>query len=195
MDDQFPWRMEAHMFKSRWHWKLILAGVALNTIAVIVRIDFTSPSRPEWSLFGQDELPTTIEMYGAKAAILAIVGAATLFIAFIPTDNSRVSRIVDLLVRIVGAVAVATMGWFWLLSVTNGSPTPYIVAIVPASLLFVLGFAITSVIRYAYSLDTKQKKETGRAKLGWETVIMALVLLLVFVLTLGTIAYLPSWLF
>ena len=183
------------MFKSRWHWKLILAGVAFNTIAVIVLIDFTSPSRPEWSLFGQDELPTTIEMYGAKAAILAIVGAATLFIAFIPTDNSRASRIVDLLVRIVGAVAVVTTGWFWLLSATNGSPTPYIVAIVPASLLFVFGLATTSVLRYAYTLDTKQMKKTGRAKLGWETVIMTLILLLVFVLTFGTIAYLPSRLF
>ena len=69
------------MFKSRWDWKLILAGLAFNTIVITVLIDFTSPSLPEWSRFGQDELPTTIEMYGAKAAILALVGATTLFIA------------------------------------------------------------------------------------------------------------------
>ena len=183
------------MFKSRWQWKLILAGLAFNTMVVIVLIDFTNPSRPQWSRFGQDELPTTIEMYGAKAAILAMVGAATLFVAFIPTDGSRRSRIVDLLVRIVGAIAVATTGWFWLLSATNGNPSPYIIAVVPATLIFVFGLATTSVIRYAYKLDTEQLKETGRAKLGWETVIMVLVVLLVFVLTLGTIAYLPSWLF
>ena len=183
------------MFKSRWDWKLILAGLAFNTIVITVLIDFTSPSLPEWSRFGQDELPTTIEMYGAKAAILALVGATTLFIAFIPIGSSRRSGIVDLLVRIVGAIAVGLAGWFWLLSATNGNPSPYFIVIVPATLLFVFGLATTSVLRHAYDLDTKQSQETSGAKLGWQTVIMVLVLLLVSVLTLGTIIYLPNWLF
>ena len=183
------------VFRKPSNWKLLFAGLALSTVIATVLIDFTSPSRPEWSFFDQEELPSDTEAHGAKAAILAMVGAAVLVVGFIQIGSSSRSKKIDLLVQGVGAVAVGFTGWFWLLSATNGNPTPYLIAIVPSSLLYVFAFGVGMSFRYASHLDERQERETGRARLGWEIVVVVLLVLLVSLLTLGTILYLPSLLF
>ena len=187
------------MFKNPSNWKVILTGLVSGLIIYTVALDFTNPVHPDWNLFEQEELPTATEMYGAKAAILAMAGAATLFIGFIPTRRSNRSRRIDLLIQVSGAIAVALTGWFWLLSATDGHPGPYLVAIVPSMAVFVLTLIVFVVLRLAEDRDEEQVQETGSAKLTWGSVVMLLVMLLVVALSfasiIGAVVFLPKWLF
>ena len=131
--------------------------------------------------------------------MLAMAGAATLFISLIPVSNSNRGTTIDLLVRVMGAIAVVLTGWFWLLSATNGNPGPYLVVIVPSMAIFVLAFIVMIILRLAGDLDERQLKETGTAKPTKETfimgLVMTLVLVLAFALIFGALVFLPKWLF
>ena len=183
------------VFRNPSNLKIALTVLVSGFILYTVFLDFTDPSAPNWNLFHEEELPSAIESYGAKAAMLAMAGAATLFISLIPIGSSRRSRGIDLSVQIVGAIAVGCTGWFWLLSATNGNPGPYLAAIVPSMAVFAVVFTANIIMRLAYDLDERQIEETGRAKLTWKSVILGLVFLLAFALMIVVIVFIPIWLF
>ncbi len=183
------------MIRNPSYWKRILILLVTGLIIFTVTIDFTDTGYPDWNLFQQSELPSATEVYGAKAAILAMAAAATLFIGFIPVNSSNRGTRVDLYVQVVGAIAVGLTGWFWLLSATNGNPGPYLVAIVPSMAVFVLAVGIFLGLRIAHGLDERQVNETGKTKLIWDIVKLGLVFLLAFALIIGAIAFVPKWLF
>ena len=177
----------------------MLTGLVGGFIIYTVILDFTDPVVPDWNLFREEELPSATETHSIKAAMLAMAGAATLFISLIPVSNSNRGTTIDLLVRVMGAIAVVLTGWFWLLSATNGNPGPYLVAIVPSMAIFVLAFIVMIILRLAGDLDERQLKETGTAKPTKETfimgLVMTLVLVLAFALIFGALVFLPKWLF
>ncbi len=174
--------------------KLLLAGFVAIFIAFVITLDFTDPIIPSWNTFHQDELPSTTEMNGAKAAILAMVGAATLFIGFIPSRRSTDRRI-DMLLRVVGAAAVGATGWFWLLSATDGKFGPYLIAVVPSMALVTCVLILNVSLSLAYNQDEKQIKNTGKAKLTWHTVILGIIMILALTLIFSAMIFLPRWIF
>ena len=182
------------MLQNSAYWKLWLTGLVAVFITFIITLDFTDPIHPAWNTFNPDELPSTTEMNGAKAAILAMAGAATLFIGFIPSRGNN-SRRIDVLVRIVGAAAVGATGWFWLLSATGGNFRPYLFAVVPTLLLVTIILTFNIVLGRALEMDERQIKNTGKAKLTWNTAILAIVMLLAFASVISAMVFLPQWLF
>ena len=103
---------------------LLVLMIAITTVA----IDFRDVS-PDWDLFS--ESPSSVESYGAKAAILALLGAAAVFIGFIPSGSSGMAKGADILVRLTGALMLAMTGLFWLLNATGGRPGPYLFCLRP----------------------------------------------------------------
>ncbi len=183
------------MFRNPSNWKYMLTSLVGCFIVYTVILDFTNPVHPDWNLFRRDELPSDTEVHGIKAAMLAMAGAATLFIGFIPVGNNHRSRRGDLSLQIVGALAVGLTGWFWLLSATNGEPGPYLAAIVPSMGVFAVVFISSVIFKLVYDRDETQLKETGSTKLTWKTVILGLILLFAFALIIGAIVFIPKWLF
>lgn len=183
------------VFRNPSNLKLALTFLVSGFIIYTVVLDFTEPVAPNWNLFREEELPSATESYGAKAAMLAMAGAATLFISLIPTGSSRRNRKIDLYVQTVGAIAVGCTGWFWLLSATNGNLGPYLAAIVPSMTVLAVIFTASITMRLADDLDERQIEETGRAKLTWKGVILGLVFLIAFALMIVINAFVPMWLF
>ena len=183
------------MLKSPSNWKLILASLVGCLIIYTIVLDFTDPLHPDWNLFQNEELLSTSSMYGAKAAILAMAAAATLFIGFIPIGSSSRGKTIDLVVGVVGAVAAISTGWFWLLSATDGKPAPYLLAIVPTMGVFLLVLIISIVLRLAEDLDKRGQEETDKRWLTWEGVILLLAVPLALALIIGAMVLIPRWFF
>ena len=78
-----------HILKYRVNWKLWLLSMVLSLLVFTVSLDFADPIIPAWNLFPDARPPTATETYGVKAAMLAIEGAAALFIGLIPTGTER----------------------------------------------------------------------------------------------------------
>ena len=122
------------------------------------------------------ELPPA-KAYGAKAALMALAGAATLFIGLIPARDSRDNRI-DLIARAVGAFSVGTAGWFWLLSATEGRPGPYLLIMVPTAAVYAAAVALNLVFGYAVAHDKMHMQEKGYTKLSWSLLALTLGIIL-----------------
>ena len=183
------------MLSNPSHLKLWLTFLMGWIILAIIIFDFADPIYPDWSRFQQTDFPTPIEVYGAKAALLAVAGAAMLFIALIPVDTSPRSKIINLLARLVGILAATSTGWFWLLNATNGRPTPYLIVFIPFLGLILIAMMIALAFWYTDEMDEKQLRETGTAKLKWKGVLITLASTFALVLVFFGIAYLPGWLF
>ena len=183
------------MFKSRAYWKLTLIAFVSVLVFMTIVIDFNDPPYPEWSLLKEGDPLPPANVNGAKAAILALAGAVTLFIGLIPTGNSSSSNAIDLMVKLIGAASAGAAGWFWLLSATEGRPGPYLLVMVPTMGLMVFLMVFNGVGRYATIHDEKQIREEGYAKLNWAILAMALGALAVGALIVGAIVYLPGMLF
>ena len=182
-------------FRNPSNWKLLLTGFVGGFILYTVLLDFTDPLVQNWNIFREEEKPTTTQSYGAKAAMLAMAGAATLFTSLIPIGTSPRSRRIDLGVQIVGAIAVTSTGWYWLLNATDGNPGPYLAAIVPSMAVFVLAFGAFLGLRIAGELDQKRIEESGKATLTWDVAILGLAIAVAYALIVGIVFYLPGWLF
>ena len=140
------------------NWKLLLALLVLMSTIVTAGIDFRNVGYPDWDLFR--ESPSLVESYGAKAAILALLGAAAMFIGFIPSGSSRKAKRADLVVRLTGALALAMTGLYWLLNATEGRPGPYLIAYIP------------TVVIYVCAVGNQQKWHTlepERSWVGWRS--------------------------
>ena len=175
------------------NWKLLLGLLVLMITIFTTGIDFRDVGYPEWDLFS--ESPSSVESYGAKAAILALLGAAAMFIGFIPSGNSKNAKRVDLVVRVTGALALGMTGLYWLLNETEGRPGPYLIAYVPTVVIYVCAISVLITLRYASDRDERQIQEEGRATLSWA--ILVPIALVVIIPTLGLLAviYLPEILF
>ena len=183
------------MLSNRSYLKFWLTLLTGSIIFAIIIIDFADPFYYKWSRFQQTDFPTPIEVYGAKAALLAVAGAAILFIALIPVDTSPRSKMINLLAGLVGILAATSTGWFWLLNASNGKPTPYLIAFIPFIGLILVAMMISMAFWYTDEMDEKQLRETGTAKLKWKGVIIAFTSTLALALVLFGIAYLPDRLF
>lgn len=180
------------MFRSPVTWKLLLANTVFTIVLAIVVVDFNDLINPEWSLFQDTDLPTQTEIYGAKAALLAMAAATTLFVGLIPAGSNG-GRTVNVWVGLVGGLAAGATGWFWLLNATEGEPRPYLVAIVPSIAIYMTAVVLGVVMRYANIKDTRQIRETGRATLTLGSIVLGLVTIFAFALIFGLIFLLPRW--
>ena len=182
------------MFKALSNWKLTLTHVVFVTVLAIVAVDFDDLIIPEWSLFQESELSSSTEGNGAKAALLAMAGAATLFIALIPTKTDRRARLADLWLGSVGALATGSTGWFWLLSATEGDPGPYLLAIIPLLTLYLIIVFVSLCLNHAERQD-KEWNEAGRPKLTLGFLVSPIVLLCGMTLAVVVAVFLPRWVF
>ena len=78
------------MFRDSSTWKLGLTYLVFSLVGFLIVLDFTDPTVPNWNIF--KTIPSPTEVYGAKAALLAMAGAAFLFIGLMPTNPSKSGR-------------------------------------------------------------------------------------------------------
>ena len=175
------------------NWKLMLGLLVLMITIATAGIDFPDVDYPEWDLFS--ESPSSVESYGAKAAILAMLGAAAMFIGFIPSGNSKYAKRADLVVRFVGALALGMTGLYWLLNATEGHPGPYLVAYVPTVVIYVCAISVFIALRYASDRDERQIQDEGRATLSWDILVPSALVMIMLTLGLLAVIYLPEILF
>ena len=75
------------MFRDSSTWKLGLTYLVFSLVVFLIVLDFTDPTVPNWNIF--KTIPSPNEVYGAKAALLAMAGAVFLFIGLMPTNPSN----------------------------------------------------------------------------------------------------------
>lgn len=167
--------------------KLWLLFLISALIGYTVMLDFTDPITATWHLFPDADQPSPTEAYGVKAAMLAMEGAAVLFIALIPAGTSRSARIADRWGRLAGVVAAGLTGWFWFLDATDGDYAPYLVAVVPSMIMCVLFVGLSTALSVASNIDQRLKQEHGGPRWGWEGVALIAVTLAVFLIAFAAL--------
>ena len=128
----------------------------------VLAVDLDNPTEPTWNVLLNSIRPTLSQQYGAKAAVLAIVGAGIVFVGLIPGRNNKLSKMIDLFVKIAGPVSVMVVGWFWLLGETDGRPGPYLVAFIP--IVGTLVVAILVLFPFNFSHRPSQYNRVKPAK-------------------------------
>ena len=76
-------------------WKGLLAGILYVLLLLNVLVELGAP--PD-----------------VKAAICALIGAAVLFLGFIPDHHSWLNGRLTYFIRVIGAYSALLTGWFWL---------------------------------------------------------------------------------
>ena len=66
---------------------------------------------------------------GVRAAMFAMIAAATLFIALLPRDDSETDVLVGRLSQLCSVIAAFLAGLFWLMDETGRQPGPYIIVL------------------------------------------------------------------
>lgn len=129
-------------------------GLTLTTIVV-------SPERPifpGWSIpLANSSLPTS-DIYSAKAALLAILGACslTLTLKYAPS-NERTHTPMQ------GTTALAALGagWFWLKSATGDHLDAFLIAIAPSAIWVVLLVLTANLL-----IETRKAQERQQGRIG-----------------------------
>ena len=158
-----------------------------------VVVDYAGVSNSDWNFFQEDAFQSSSDIYNAMAAIMAVCAGLMLFVSLIRTDSHRWNDRVNLGVRIVGFIAVLLSGAFWLLSASNGDPTPYILAMVPIVALLLYGLAMGLVLMRAYQHDEQMVRKTGRAKFNPKLSGIGTLLILLAGIALVAILSAPGW--
>ena len=173
-----------------WKWKLVLTAFLFLLAFLTILVDFNDPPVPEWSRFEEGVPLPSANADGAKAALLAMLGAATLFIGLIPTKDNRE---VELATRIVGAGSVAAAGWFWLLSATEGRPGNYLLVMVPVMFLLAGLMAISLISGVVQSYGEKAIQGNSTLRLPWR-LLSLVAMALIAAVTIFALFFLPGWL-
>ena len=166
----------------RFLW-IAITGMVIATITANLRI----PIVPGWEIPLERSGMTSDQLYGAKAAALAILGAASLFLAF---AANRPTLRIDFLVSVTTVTAAFAAGWFWLLGETGGNPVPFLIALVPAIAWIATLLAIMEVLGMARRSDERKIRERGVSKLDWRMALLTVV----FFAVLAGLVYLMGWL-
>ena len=154
--------------------KLYLWMVVVGLLTATVFADFYTPLFAGWEAPLVESGLTSAQVYGAKAAILAVLGAASLLLQFSPTTLSRPTFSIASVTSVTTAVAALLTGWFWLLSATAGNPSPFLIALVPSVGWTSIGIIIGLFVGEALKADRKNphKLEIRIALLGVGSVVM-----------------------
>ncbi len=178
-----------------YYWKLGLASLVLFLTLWIILADFSKPVDPEWNLLQGTRFSPSSKEDGAKAALLAMCGAATLFISFMPQEKGPSGRILDTYVRAVGAIAVGGTGWYWLSSETDGQPGLYLLALVPILVIYACGSIVMTMLIFSSRKDNQLIRETGSSKLTWGDAVRPIATVLVVLGLFVSTVYIPRWFF
>lgn len=164
------------------NWKYVLTAAVFGIVLLTIATDYTKFANESLS---DGESATSTEAFNVKAAMLALAGAATLFIRLIPSIASRAHNFLILWLNAVGALAALSTGWFWLLGATGGRPGPYLIAVLPTMGIFA-GVVIVSMLL---------RRDTSESKVSLTTLKTLLTLFVVALSVLVIFAFLRPVLF
>ena len=162
----------------------VIAGLVVATIIANLR----NPIVPGWEIPLAEAALLPPQLYSAKAATLAVLGAGALAVSLWSADKPtwRISFVS----AITSVVAAGAAGWFWLLSATDGNPVPFLIALVPAVGLAFILIGVSTLMTEAQKADEQTPYKLG---VGWVLFNLGFWGLLVGVVVL--LAVLPSRLF
>ena len=169
----------------RFLWTAI-AGLVVATIIANLR----NPIVPGWEIPLSEAGLRPDQLYSAKAATLAVLGAGALALSHWSADK-RTWRI-SFVSAVTSVVAAGAAGWFWLLSATDGNPVPFLIALVPAMGWAFIIFAVSTLLTEAEKAD-EQTPAGYKLNVGWA--LFSLVLLGLAVGAVILLGILPSHLF
>ncbi len=131
---------------------IVITGLAIAVATANVEV----PLIDGWNLPLKESGLQYDQIYGAKAATLAVLSAMSLFVALIPHHPQNVG-VIDRLAGVTSAGAGLFAGWFWLLGETLGNPVPFLIAIVPATFYVSIGMLCSFAARRAVDIDRQQR--------------------------------------
>ena len=171
------------ILRNRYLWKGVFLVILLVVVFGTISTNFEDPVFPGWNTPLKAITPSSSQEAGAKAAVLAMAGAASLFVSLIPVQAGRPGERLDFMVRLVGAAAALFAGLYWLVGETGGRPSPYLIALVPS--MFVMGTIMLGAVSlsYAQSLDVRNRRGEQLPRLlsgwwfvAWSAILWALLL-------------------
>ena len=183
------------MLRDRLLWKFLFLQLFVAMFLGVLAVDLENPTEPAWNVLLNSIRPTLSQQYGAKAAVLAIVGAGIVFVGLIPGRSNKLSKTIDLVVKIAGSFSVMVIGWFWLLGETDGRPGPYLVAFIPT----VGTLMVVMLVLFPFNLPSSksiQQGETGKetsSDLG--PFVFGIVAILLGIAFFYALIFVPRWLF
>ena len=143
----------------RYLW-IAITGLVVTTIVANLRIPIFSG----WEIPLERSAITSSQLYGAKAATLAILGAMALLSGLVFSSPNGPARI-NFFTGITTVAATLAAGWFWLLGETDGNPVPFLIALIPA-IVWMAGFiAVMELVGIAERIDRRNIKELGTSRL------------------------------
>ena len=145
-----------NMFKNTsYNLKLFLWAVISGLVTATITANLGIPIFPGWEAPLVESGMTSNQLYGAKAATLAVLGAASLSLALISIPSIRPILRTDFLVGVTSAVSAFSAGWFWLLGETEGNPVPFLIALVPALAWMSVAVTMGMILGEAIKADRK----------------------------------------
>ena len=130
-----------------YYWKSMSAAMILLYVLIILVIDF-------------EDFNLTFDAAN-KAPFFALCSAATLFIGMIPKKPGVPDAIVDVIVRIVGAISACLAAWFWLLGETQGDTLKYLLLLSPILTLYGLVIILGPFLAFFGAGSSNERPGTG----------------------------------
>lgn len=165
---------------------IVITGMVIATIIANLRV----PIFPGWQIPLERSDITPDQLYGAKAATLAVLGAVSLFLALVSNPLSKPALRVDFFIGVTTAVSALAAGWFWLLGETGGNPVPFLIALVPSLAYMGMLLAIVELFRVAIRMDSRAIRERVAARPEPKFILATVGLLAV----ITGVVYLLIWL-
>ena len=140
--------------------RIAIAGLVIATVVANLRIPIFSG----WEIPLERSDIISSQLYGAKAATLAILGAVALLSGLVFSSPNEPARI-NFSTSIIIVAATLAAGWFWLLGETDGNPVPFLIALVPAIVWMAGLVAVMELVRIAERMDRRKIEESGASRL------------------------------